>query len=131
MAESPFTRLWNFIVPPKPLSGPKKPLTAQQRKQRKIIYGTVGVIATGALGWFIYSYIAAAPQRAQKQFDAAILLTGPGKYDQAIAGFTKAIDIWPQMASAYLERGLAHHQLHQDDDALADLDRALAIDSSL
>jgi len=105
-------------------------LTAQQRKQRKLVLGTAGVIILGALGWFAYSYVASAPQRAQKQFEEAVKLTGPGKYDQAIVEFTKAIDIWPQMSQAYLERALAHHQLNQDDDALADLDRALALDSS-
>ncbi len=129
MAESPLNRLWNFVVPTS--STPKKPLTAQQRKQRKFIYGTACVIAAGVLGWVVYSYIAAAPQRAQKQFDEAFKLTGPGNYDQAIAGFTKAINTWPDMASAYVERGLAHHYLNQDDDALADLDRALALDSSI
>ncbi len=124
MPGSAFSRLWDTIKPPSGDQGPKKPLTAQQRKQRQMILYTLGVIALGAIGWEIYAYIASAPQRAQKQFDEAEKLTGPAKYADAIAGFTKAIDIYP-MPEAYLERGLAYHQLHQDDDALADLQRAI------
>lgn len=131
MAESVFTRLWNVVKPPPSVQGPPKPMTAQRRKQRKMILVTLGVILAAALGWEIYSYLSNAPQRAQAQFEAAELLMGPAKYDKAIEGFTRAIHTWPQMADAYVERGIAHHFRKEDELALADFDAALQLDPSL
>jgi tetratricopeptide (TPR) repeat protein len=131
MAESVLTRLWNVVKPPPPAKGAKKPLTAQGRKQRTMILVTLGIFATAGAGWGIYAYISAAPERAQAQFDAAELLMGPAQYSKAIVGFTRAIHTWPQLADAYVERGIAHHYLKEDELALADFDAALQINSSL
>lgn len=131
MAESIFTRLWKVVKPPSSVEGPKKPMTAQQRKQLKMILATLGVIAIGAVAWGVYTYIADAPQRAQAQFDAAELFMGPAQYGKAITGFTRAIQTWNQMPEAYVERGIAHHFLKEDELALADFDTALQMNPSL
>lgn len=130
MAEPLLRRLWNFVKPPPAIKGPKKPLTAQQRKQRKMIVVTLGIIALGGIGWGIYSYIAAAPERAQKKFEAAERLMGTADYRNAIDGFSSAIDTWSQLADAYIERGIAHHFLKEDDAALADFDAAIQLNNS-
>ena len=64
-------------------------------------------------GWFIYSYIASAPQRARAEFDRGMRRMGPGKYAEAISIFNRAIAIWPEFADAYLSRGIAEHNLGQ------------------
>jgi tetratricopeptide (TPR) repeat protein len=131
MPASALTRLWSSIKAPPPAPGTRKPVSAQQRKQRRLIFITAGVIVVAGAGWGIYSYIAAAPQRAQKEYDYALTLTGPGNYRKAIDALNQAIQIWPEMANAYLERGICHHYLSEDTAALADLDRALELDPSL
>jgi tetratricopeptide (TPR) repeat protein len=131
MAEPILRRLWNAVKPPPAVKGPKKPMTAQRRKQRKIILATLGVLALGGVGWGIYAYIAAAPQRAQAKFDTTMLLLGSGKYKEAVDGFTDAIHTSPQIADAYVERGIANHFLKLDDAALADLDTAIQLNPSL
>ncbi len=131
MAEPILRRLWNTVKPPPAVKGPKKPMTAQRRKQRKMILATLGVVVIGGAGWGIYAYIAASPQRAKSQFDAAMLLMGSGKYEKAVDGFTHAIQIWPQYAEAYVERGISNHFLKQDELALADLDTAVQLNPSL
>jgi tetratricopeptide (TPR) repeat protein len=106
-------------------------MTPQRRKQRRMILGTVGVIALAGIGWATYSYISSAPQRAQAAFEDASRLMSAGQYPKAIEGFTRALSIWPQLADAYVQRGLAHHFLGEDPQALDDLDRALGLDPNL
>ena len=55
----------------------------------------------------------------------------PGAYREAIARFDRAVSIAPQLAEAYMERGIAHHFLGETEPALADLDKALALNPDL
>ena len=50
-----------------------------------------------------------------------------GKCDEAIADFNEAIQINPQDAKAYTNRGNAKVALDQHDDAIADYDQAIRI----
>lgn len=92
---------------------------------------TASVILAGGVAWGIYSYIAAAPERAQRAFDEAERFMGPGDYAKAIDGYTRALRISPTMVSAHVGRGLAYHAAGNDDKALADLDQALQLDPNL
>lgn len=130
MAKNIVTRAWDSVKLP-PAQGVKKPMSPQRRKQRKMILVTLGVIALAGIGWAIYAYIGTAPQRAQSSFDDAERLMSAGHYAKAVDGFTRTLSIWPQMANAYVARGLAHHFLGEDQQALADLDNALQLDPNL
>ncbi len=49
-------------------------------------------------------------------------------YDQAIADYTKAIDIDSESAVAYASRGRAYYNEEMYDEALADLNKAIELD---
>lgn len=131
MSESVIARLWNAVKPPPPAEKrAKKPMTAQRRKQLRMIGVVFALLILGGAGWEVYAYIASAPDRAKAKFDEAMIDMGPGNYQKAIAGFTRAVAIWPRLADAYVQRGLAHHYLSEDYQALSDLDQALTVDSN-
>src|SRR5262249_26114488 len=48
-------------------------------------------------------------------------------FDSAIADFTRAIEIEPNDASAYTNRGSAHYEKGEFDHAIADLNKALEL----
>ncbi|MCA9891205.1 MAG: tetratricopeptide repeat protein, partial [Anaerolineae bacterium] len=50
------------------------------------------------------------------------------QYEQAIADYDKAIQLEPQYASAYYNRGLAYYMLNEYDLAIADYEAALKFD---
>jgi tetratricopeptide (TPR) repeat protein len=54
-----------------------------------------------------------------------------GDYDGAIADSTKAIELKPNYAEAYADRGLTKLGQGKDAEAQQDLDTALKLDSSL
>src|SRR5215469_9091566 len=131
MPPSVFSRLWDAVKPPPAVRRPgakKKKLTA---RQKRLIYATVAVLATGGLGWAAYAYVASAPERAGKEYQAAMKVMAAGNYKEAITEFTRAVGIWPQLADAYLERGTCHRYLHQNDQAMADFDQAVAVNPNL
>lgn len=131
MAPSVFSRLWEAVKPPPAAirAGEKK--AKFSGRQKRLLYSTAAVLAIGGVGWAAYAYISSAPQRAENQYQAAMILMADAKYGDALRGFTRAIGTWPQLANAYLERGICHRYLHQDDEAMADFDQAIAIDSRL
>jgi tetratricopeptide (TPR) repeat protein len=130
VAQNIITRAWEAVKLP-PVQGTKKPMSPQRRKQQRMIFGTLTVIVLAGIGWATYAYMGTAPQRAQSAFVDSERLLSAGQYAKAVDGFTRAISIWPQMANAYVERGLAHHYLNEDPQAVADLDRALQLDPNL
>jgi len=131
MAESVIGKLWDILKPPPQAGPPSEKVLAQRRRQRRLIRITlIAILVCGGAGG-VYSYIASAPQRADKEYSAGMLDMGPGRYDEAIVHFNKAIGIWPRHPLAYLERGVAHRYLQQPDQALADLDMAAALDLAL
>ena len=50
-----------------------------------------------------------------------------GHYDEAIADYSKAIEISPGYAEAYNNRGVAYHNKRQYDEAIADYSKAIEI----
>jgi tetratricopeptide (TPR) repeat protein len=103
----------------------------QRHRQRRLIAAACAFILLVAAGGAAYAYISSAPSRAERQFQTGMLLMGPGTYPDAIARFDQAINITPDAANYYLERGLAHQALLQTDAAVADLQKALDLDPNL
>jgi tetratricopeptide (TPR) repeat protein len=53
-----------------------------------------------------------------------------GEDEQAIADYTKAIEINPKVAQAYTKRAVAHEAVGRREEAITDYRRALAIDGN-
>ncbi len=58
-------------------------------------------------------------------------LVAVGNFAGAVDQFTRAIDIWPGMTTAFLQRGLAHLSMNQQDLALADFKLAIDADPNM
>jgi len=93
--------------------------------------GTVVAATVLACGWYVYDYIASAPLRAQAEFARGMHKMAPGTYKEAIAVFDRVIAIWPGLADAYLNKGIAERALGQVDAALPDLDKATDLNPNL
>jgi tetratricopeptide (TPR) repeat protein len=129
MPESGFARLWQLIAPP----ATKSPVTQRkklQAKQKRLLTVAASVVILAGAGWAAYSYVTGAQQRAEDEFQAGMKFMHPGQYQNAVARFTHAIQIH-QPAKAYLERGNAHRFLGENDQAMADFEKAAELDSSL
>ena len=61
--------------------------------------------------------------------DSAYMSQMGGDYQRAIDYYTKAIDLDPQIAGVYVNRAAAYESIGDPDQALQDLDKALAIES--
>jgi tetratricopeptide (TPR) repeat protein len=157
MSESPLKRLWNAVKPPPPVprkaplhpapavepSGVKAVLQSlgpppaagtaapQKRRQRVVILGAAGVILAIAAGWQIYAYISSAPARAQQAYEDGMRLAAKADFTGAQARFTRAVELQPTLAPAYLGRGLTRHSVNDLDGAVADLQRAMMIDPNM
>lgn len=125
------TRWWNSIKPLPEEASRRAPVSAQKRRQRRLIQRTIGLLALAVAGWYVYSYLASAPERANAQLQAGMRNMQPGAYREAVAHFDRAVSIKPDLAEAYLERGIAHHFLGEVEPALADLDQALELNPDL
>jgi len=129
--ESPFRRWLNAIRPIPSTTKYTKAELAQKRKQKKLLLGTFAVILIAVGGWYVYTYISSAPQRARAVLDQGMAQMSPGKYADAIPFFNRAISIYPEFADAYLYRGISEHLLQQVESALIDLDKAAELNPSL
>ena len=129
--ESPFRRWLNAIRPVPSTRTYTKAELAQKQKQKTLLRGTFGLIVLAGGGWYAYNYISSAPQRAKTVLDQGMLQMGPGKYQDAIPFFDRAISISAGYPEAYLYRGIAEHNLGQNDSALIDLDKAADLNPNL
>ncbi len=119
------------MKPPPAVTRPgtvKKKLTGSQKR---LLYLTAAVLAAAGASWGAYAYVASAPQRAENEYQIGMRLMADGKYKDAVADFTRAVGIWPQLGQAYLERGISYRYLNENDQALADFDQALQITPNL
>jgi tetratricopeptide (TPR) repeat protein len=125
MKPSVWTRIWDAIKPPPAVPRPKDAPRGLNPTQKKIIWASILlVVVIGGL-WQGYNYIATAPLRAQNVYDQAMANMTPGRYADAVRLFTKAVDIYPQLSVAYLERGNAENALGEIEGAIADYDKAI------
>ena len=129
--ESPFRRWLNAIRPVPSTRTYSKAELAQKRRQKTLLRGTFGLIAIVGGGWYAYSYISGAPLRAKAVLDQGMRQMSPGKYQNAIPFFDRAISISAAYPEAYLYRGIAEHNLGQNDSALIDLDKAADLNPNL
>lgn len=131
MREPLVRRLWNAIKPPPAVKKHKKPFTAQQKKLLRFAGYAAGVAAAGGIAVGAYLYAEAAPSRAEATFQAGMKLMSPGKYEEAIRKFDRAVSTWEGHAGAYLNRGVAKQILGDADGALADFEMASAVNPKL
>ena len=156
MLESLLKRVWNAVKPPPPVArrAPSRPapamepsgvrgvlqslappptdgMPAQRRRQRVVVLSAVGVILASGAAWQIYAYVSSAPARAQQAYEDGMRLAAQADFTGAEARFTRAVEIQPTLAPAYLERGLTRHSRNNLDGALADFQRAIMIDPDM
>ena len=62
---------------------------------------------------------------SENYFQRANFRVALGKYEKAIADYDRAVDLKPDLAGVYSNRGLAKGSLGHYEEAIADLDRAL------
>jgi tetratricopeptide (TPR) repeat protein len=65
--------------------------------------------------------------KAEKFCNSGLDLTIQQKFDQAIAAFTKAIELDPKYADAYARRGVAYNWKKENDAAIADFTKAIEL----
>lgn len=74
------------------------------------------------------SITAFAQKAAKEPFDKGIEYRMQGKFDEAIAEFNKAIEINPNDAQAYNNRGEAYFHKGNYDQAISDSNKAIELD---
>ncbi len=125
MNDSVWTRLWNAVKPPPAVPSRGDTGPPLNPTQKRMIWISVAVVVVIVGGWQVSSYIAAAPSRAQTVYEQGMAKMTPGSYPEAVRLFSKAVDIFPQLSVAYLERGNAENILGETEGALADYDKAI------
>ncbi len=74
-------------------------------------------------------HVPIVPAKTKQQWlDEGNAYYDAGQYDKAIADYTRALQLDPEFAWAYIERGNAYGELQQYDKAIADYDQALTLD---
>jgi len=129
--ESPFRRWLNAIRPIPSARTYTKAELAQKRKQKILLRTTIGLLVIAAGGWYAYDHISRAPERARAVLDQGMRQMSPGKYQDAIPFFDRALAIYPEYAEAHLYLGIAEHNLQHLDSALIDLDKAADLNPNL
>ena len=125
MNPSVWTRVWNAVKPPPAVPRRRDDPRGLNPTQKKMIWVSVAVVVLIVAGWQGYSYVSSAPMRAQIVYDEAMTKMTPGHYPEAVRLFTRAVDIYPQLSAAYLERGNALNTMGETEGALADYDKAI------
>lgn len=128
MAVESFLTRWRKAVRPLPRATPSAALLAQKRRQRKLVHRTLAVLVLATAAGLLYSYVANAPDRARAELALGQEKLSPGAYQEAMAHFNRAIQIWPEYSEAYLNRAVAEHDQSHPAAALADLEKALDLD---
>ena len=86
--------------------------------------------ATSANISSLSAIIARNPNDAQAYNTRGAAFAKTGHFSEAIADFTKAIQLQPDFAAAMTNRALAYRQTNRNDAALADFNRAIAANPS-
>lgn len=124
-------RVWKAVKPPPAVyagDAARKKLT---RRQKRFLKNAACMAVLAGAGGGVYAYMAGSEQRADKEYQAAMKLMGPGKYQAAIVHFTRALEVSPQLANAYMERGVSYAYLNENEQALADFGQAIALNPNL
>src|SRR6185437_14588192 len=90
---SGWQRLWTSVKPPpkanQPEAAPASPL--DRRRRRGMFTISTSVLLLGGAGAGIYYYVDSAPSRADSVLADGMRLATVGKYQDAIARFTRAV----------------------------------------
>lgn len=108
-----------------------QPVSAQRRKQKRLIMSALLVVIVGVGAWQAYAYISTAPQRAEELVQAGIKNLAPGRYPQAVQQFTDAISIDSSSWNAHYQRAIAQQGLGKLDAALEDYQAAVQLNPNL
>jgi tetratricopeptide (TPR) repeat protein len=135
MADNSFSR--GQAAQPASQAGPAASLVSKQKqKQKKVAsFMLAAVLVLAGAGYGVY-YILSAPQRALAALELGRQKMRPSSYKEALGYFNRAIEIAPDLAAAYLNRGLAEKALEASEVAMQeraaiDFERALDLDPSL
>ncbi|NKB17744.1 MAG: tetratricopeptide repeat protein [Pseudanabaena sp. CRU_2_10] len=83
----------------------------------------------GPIGWSIPVVEAQASTFATNLFKLGLEKLQSKDYRGAIADFSQAIQADPKLTDAYIQRGIAQHELEEYQSAIADFSKVLEIDS--
>ncbi len=106
-----------------------------------IVLIAITLVASVGIGSMVWAYVGAGSRailfndpisksvadektEAIQPFQQGILAFKAGRYPNAIEHFTQAIQLTPNFAEAYHDRGLAYANLRRDDDATFNLVKA-------
>ena len=78
--------------------------------------------------FLVFTVCPVLAQDYQSYLDRGDVMIEMRQYDQAIAEYTRAINLKPNTATAYTSRGLAHSNKSQFKAAIADFTRAIELD---
>jgi len=92
-----------------------------------LILATIAALTLGAVGTF--SSAAGSDVRGMISIGERYLTEE--RYDEAVELFSKVIDVEPQSASAYVNRGKAYAALNETDKAMEDYTTAIELDPTL
>ena len=91
------------------------------------LIGTVLMISIPILFSCASNHLAKSKQ-AEEYFNSGTEHLQQGEYDQAISGYSKALELNPRYTEAYLNRGIAYRIKGQHDQAVSDYGMVLQID---
>jgi tetratricopeptide (TPR) repeat protein len=120
-----------FLPPPKAEANLPAAVLQQRRRRRRVVLWGASLVAAGGCAWGAYLYTSSAPSRADKAFQRGMTLMGKDDFQGAERQFTRATEIWPQLANAFVERGLARRAQQNIGGAAADFEHAIALEPSL
>lgn len=120
-------RVWKAVKPPPAVHAGDAARKKMTRQQKRLLTLAVSVVMLAGAGWGISIFMAGSEQRADREYRAAMKLTGPGKYQEAIVHFTRALEISPRLVDASLERGIAYAHLNENDLAVADFTQVIEL----
>ena len=101
--------------------------TVQYRSPVGVAY--VSLPDTGAVAW-AESTLAAEPRNVERVIQLGLAQSAIRQYREAIATFTRGLDLEPDNAVLYRWRGHRYLSIRELDRARADLERGLALDST-
>ena len=94
---------------------------------KRLVFCTVIALALLVVGGTL-GCTGSAPTTAAEHNEQGITLTNEGKYNEAIAEFSKAIELDQNFTEAYSGRGMAYRKNGQNDLAIVDYNKAIELD---
>jgi tetratricopeptide (TPR) repeat protein len=92
-------------------------------------------LSTNRLTWFLILFVVSACAEAQRSgsdaeayFRRGVAYGKMERYEEAIADFSKALELSPAYSAAYYNRGTCHGRAGRYDEAIADFSKALDLD---